>query len=143
MPRNQLPAVTKFISKQNGYLQREKVSLSEAFLAVYRPDVTLKELCSCGNLSESKLQNRGRYLFWRDFFDFVLKNVSLKEESRYNCKVQIHLYTGANTLFGRNNPIRTTKDICTSDKTKQSVQTNIIYTLPSVKTSLLRVNRSN
>ena len=58
MPGNQLPAVTKFIWRQNGYLKREKVSLSEAFLAVYRPDVTLKELCSCGNLSESKLQNR-------------------------------------------------------------------------------------
>ena len=35
-------------------------------------------------------------------------------------------------LFGRNKPIRTTKGIYTSDKTKQSVQTRI-YTLSSVK----------
>ena len=61
-----------------------KLILSEAFLVVYRPHVTLKELCSCGNLSENKLQNRGRYLFWRNFFDFVLKNISLKGESRCN-----------------------------------------------------------
>ena len=35
-------------------------------------------------------------------------------------------------LFGRNKPIRTTKGIYTSDKTKQSVQARI-YTLSSVK----------
>ena len=58
--------------------------MSEAFLAVYRPYFPLKEFCSCGNLSENKFQNRGRYLFWRVFFDFVLKNIGLKGESRCN-----------------------------------------------------------
>ena len=37
------------------HLKREKVSLSEAFRAVYRPGVTLQELCSCGNLSENRI----------------------------------------------------------------------------------------
>lgn len=74
MPENQQPAVTKFIRRQNGYLlTRERDSLSKAFLSVYRPHVTLKELCSCGNLSGNKLQNRGRYLFWRVFFHFDFK----------------------------------------------------------------------
>lgn len=84
MSGNQQPAVTKFIWGQNGYLKREKDWVSEAFLAVYRPYVTLKEFCSCGNFSKNKFQNRGRYLFWRVFFDFVLKNIGLKEESRCN-----------------------------------------------------------
>ena len=86
MPENQQPAVTKFIRRQNGYLlTRERDSLSKAFLSVYRPHVTLKELCSCGNLSGNKLQNRGRYLFWRVFFHFDLKkNIGLKEKSRCN-----------------------------------------------------------
>ena len=84
MPGNQQTAVTKFIWRQNGHLKRENDSLSEAFLAAYRTHATLTELCSCGNLRENKLQNRGRYLFWRDFFDFVLKNIGLKQESRCN-----------------------------------------------------------
>ena len=88
MPGNQQPMVTKFIWRQNGYQNKEKDSREWSLplrISVYRPHVTLKELSSYANVSENKLQNRGRYLFWRVFFDFVSKNLGLKGESR--CKI--------------------------------------------------------
>ena len=71
----------------------------------------------------------------------VLKNISLVSRSHlvssmYNFNTLV-VSVRCNPLvnwrsFGRNKPIRTTKGIYTSDKTKQSVQTRI-YTLSSVK----------
>ena len=64
----------------------ETKSKEEVSLAAYHS--------SCGNLSENKSQNRGRYLFWRDFFDFVLKNISLTEESKCNTLDTSSIFSG-------------------------------------------------
>ena len=46
-------------------------------------------------------------------------------------------------LFGRNKPIRTTRDICVGQDKAIRTSKNIYLQCQALKTSLLRVNRSN
>ena len=62
-----------------------------------------------------------------DWQDSIQPTVQQQNEVTVRCNPLVNW-----RLFGRNKPIRTTKGIYTSDKTKQSVQTRI-YTLSSVK----------